>query len=58
MPRGRAINCWEYWGCGRESGGVNAIEEGVCPAARETRLDGVHGGRNGGRACWAVPPPP
>jgi hypothetical protein len=34
---------------------VNAIDEGVCPAARETRFDGVHGGRNAGRACWAVP---
>ena len=27
---------------------------GVCPAATEWRLDGIHGGKNAGRACWAV----
>jgi hypothetical protein len=26
----------------------------ACPAACEERLDGVHGGANGGRACWVV----
>jgi hypothetical protein len=41
-------------GCGRESGGDNAAELGVCPAASEERLNGVHGGSNAGRACWAV----
>lgn len=29
-------------------------ELGICPAATEKRLDGVHGGKNAGRACWVV----
>lgn len=47
-------NCWEVKGCGREEGGLNAKESGVCPSSKETRLDGVHGGINGGRACWVI----
>ncbi len=47
-------NCWEHKKCGREEGGKNAKDMGVCPAFTETRLDGVHDGKNGGRACWAV----
>ncbi|RMF77747.1 MAG: hypothetical protein D6739_12470 [Nitrospirae bacterium] len=50
----RKVNCWEHRRCGREPGGARAAELGVCPAAVEGRLDGVHGGLNGGRACWAV----
>lgn len=45
-------NCWEYKKCGREPGGKNADELGVCIAATEKRMNGVHGGKNGGRACW------
>jgi hypothetical protein len=47
-------NCWELKRCGREPGGRNAERLGVCPAATETSLDGVHGGTNAGRACWIV----
>jgi len=47
-------NCWEVKGCGRELGGKNAKELGVCPAAIYKRLDGVHGGKNAGRVCWVV----
>lgn len=47
-------NCWEYEKCGREPAGFNADKLGVCPAAVEKRLDGVHGGIMGGRACWVV----
>ena len=47
-------NCWEYKGCGREEGGRNVKDLGVCPVSTETKLDGVHGGKNAGRACWAV----
>jgi hypothetical protein len=50
MPK---ANCWEIMGCGREPGGAK-INLGVCPAAVEKRLDGIHGGRSAGRACWAV----
>src|SRR3989304_8262635 len=47
-------NCWEFKGCGRELGGQNVHELGVCPAAIYRRLDGVHGGKSAGRACWIV----
>lgn len=47
-------NCWEVMKCGREQGGVKAEEFGVCPAATDERLQGVHGGKNAGRACWVV----
>ena len=29
-------------------------ELGVCPASTESRVHGVNGGLNAGRACWAV----
>lgn len=47
-------NCWEFKKCGREADGINASKLGVCIACTETRLDGVHEGRNSGRACWVV----
>ncbi len=48
------LNCWEYKKCGRELGGVNVHELWVCPATTEERLNGAHGGKNAGRACWVV----
>ena len=48
------LNCWEHKKCGREPGGGKVRELGMCPAAKERRLDGIHGGKNGGRTCWAV----
>jgi len=48
------VNCWEFKKCGREPGGAKSVELGVCPAATDARLSGVNGGRNGGRACWAL----
>ncbi len=48
------LNCWEYKQCGREVGGAKASREGVCPAALEAKLDGIHHGKNAGRACWVV----
>jgi len=47
-------NCWEFKGCGRERGGKKEKELGLCPAAADERLHGVHGGVNAGRACWVV----
>ncbi len=47
-------NCWEVMLCGREPGGKNVKERGVCPAATEEQLEGVHGGSKAGRACWVV----
>ena len=48
------FNCWEYKNCGREPGGDRVEELGICSAATEKRLDGVHGGKNAGRSCWVV----
>ncbi len=48
------MNCWEYNQCGREPGGKREQELGVCPAAVDENLNGVHGGRNAGRSCWIV----
>ncbi len=47
-------NCWEYKKCGREPGGIKVSELGICIAAKEVRVHGVHGGKNGGRCCWAI----
>jgi hypothetical protein len=47
-------NCWEHMKCGREPGGRSAAEMGVCPAAASHELSGIHGGENGGRACWTI----
>ncbi len=49
-----AQNCWEFKKCGREPNGGRARELGVCPAATDTRVNGINHGRNGGRACWAL----
>lgn len=47
-------NCWEAKKCGREKGGAKAHELGICPVTIAVKLDGVHGGKNAGRACWVV----
>ncbi len=47
-------NCWEFKKCGRQPGGPRAEELGICPVTTNTDLHGAHGGRNGGRACWAI----
>ncbi len=48
------LNCWEYSKCGRESCGNSSDGFGVCPAASEASFDGINGGQNGGRICWAI----
>lgn len=50
----KKINCWEYMKCGREPKGEKAKELGVCPAATYSSVNGLNGGINGGRICWAV----
>jgi hypothetical protein len=47
-------NCWDFMHCGFGPGGSRTGKGGTCCAARENRLDGAHGGRHGGRACWMV----
>ncbi len=48
------LNCWELNRCGREQDGPKVNEKGVCPAAAYAKSDGVNGGNNGGRICWAI----
>ncbi len=48
------LNCWEFKKCGRQPGGHKVAELGVCPATMFADLDGTHGGKNAGRACWAI----
>jgi len=38
-------NCWEVMECHTDN---------QCPAKTEIRLNGIHNGRNAGRACWVV----
>lgn len=40
--------------CGREPGGKNTKSLGICIASVETTANGIHGGTNAGRCCWAV----
>lgn len=47
-------NCWEFKKCERQPGGRLVGEFGVCQAAAHEMLNGIHGGENAGRACWAV----
>ncbi len=41
----KKLNCWEFLECHQKD---------LCPAFKEKRLDGIHGGINSGRACWVV----
>ncbi len=50
----RKMNCWEHMRCGREPGGARAKDLGVCRAAVYKSINGVNGGINGGRLCWAI----
>ena len=41
-------NCWEFKNCGRQPGGSNVNDLGLCPAATDTSSDGLNRGKNGG----------
>lgn len=47
-------NCWDFMKCSFGPDGSKTERGPVCTAAREKGLNGVHGGMNGGRACWFV----
>jgi eukaryotic-like serine/threonine-protein kinase len=51
-------HCWEVVGCGREPGGRQAGELGVCPASLSGALGGGNRGAARGRSCWAFPGTP
>ncbi len=40
--------------CGRGPGGNWVDELGLCPAASAVECEGLNGGTNGGRICWAI----
>ncbi|MCI5137283.1 MAG: hypothetical protein D3922_02440 [Candidatus Electrothrix sp. AR1] len=48
----KKLNCWEFKKCGREPGGRNVSQYGVCSIPVAIDRDGINGGKNGGRACW------
>ncbi|MCI5125617.1 MAG: hypothetical protein D3925_14370 [Candidatus Electrothrix sp. AR5] len=50
----KSLKCWELNECGREPGGKNVILYGVCPAAIDETINGIHNGKNGGRCSWVV----
>ncbi len=45
-------NCWEVKLCGRCA---TILVDDACPVCKATKLNGVNGGFNGGRACWTIP---
>jgi len=47
-------NCWEFKKCGRQPGGAKVSDLGVCPATVSHELEGAHGGKAAGRACWVI----
>ena len=47
-------NCWSVKQCGREAGGKNVSQMGICPASIDRKLHGTHGGDCAGRACWII----
>ncbi len=50
----KKLNCWEVMKCGRGPGKLLSGKMEICPVAAEKRLNGKHGGRQAGRACWVV----
>lgn len=52
-PMAAKLNCWEVMKCHHATHSPDG-----CPAftgkGTATKLDGVHGGRNAGRACWVI----
>ena len=50
----KKLNCWQFKKCGRGPVGHRVAELGVCAAATKTATNGIHGGLNGGRICWAI----
>ena len=51
-------NCWEFMECGRQPGGSNTDEQGICPASTALVYDDINGGSNAGRLLlnWSSTP--
>ena len=50
----KRLNCWEFNNCSMQSGDVNINASDICPVITNTSADGLNGGKNGGRICWAI----
>ena len=51
---GHKLNCWDVMRCGHRPDNGKKKPRDQCPACNEFLLNGIHGGKNGGRACWAI----
>jgi hypothetical protein len=49
----RRLNCWEANKCPAFKR-LNNGETALCPTPASSLLDGIHGGFQSGRACWAI----
>ncbi len=47
-------NCWEILKCGYSPEGRDPSGDNLCPVIIANAVDGVNGGRNAGRICWAI----
>lgn len=47
-------NCWDVMKCGREHDSPTVNDQGECAASAAVKANGLHGGLNGGRVCWAI----
>jgi len=48
------INCWDFKRCGGNVEGDRAQKLIDCPVFSESALNGINGGKNGGRSCWLI----
>lgn len=48
----KKIRCWEFKNCGREPGGRNAEDLGVCPVTVNEDLEGCSDTENICSRCW------
>jgi CheY-like chemotaxis protein len=53
-PRMAKLNCWEFRKCGKTPFDGTTDRANICPVSIEVQLDGIHGGKNAGRACWTI----
>jgi hypothetical protein len=47
-------NCWEFNECGRQPGGFNVQDLGVCSTAQAIWCDEVQKTIDSGKYCWSI----
>lgn len=50
----RKTNCWEFTGCRKKKTDDRFLGRRKCLVPEMSMYDGMHGGKNAGRACWLV----